>query len=693
MGVEARIVLYTASEAEAVTAARAAFDRMARIEDCLSDWRETSEVRALCACAGGPPVSVSADLWSALVRSLEFARASDGAFDVTCGPLVTLWREARRDRRLPSGSEIARARARSGWDKVRLDPEERTVALAASGMQLDFGAIGQGWACDEALAVLTAHGIDRALCEISGDIAVSGPPPGEDGWKIAVGSGARGHAPVAITIVNAGVASSGDTEQFVEIGGVRYSHILDPRSGEALTNGLCCSVIAPDGTTADALATAACVLGPSAGAALVERFAGARLLQEDLRFRPLFDGKTLDGWVTRGGRYDGDASWSVEDGALTGRVGAEGAGGLIYTAQPFTSFELELEAKIDYPFDSGIFLRMAPKDRGGRGAQVTLDYRADGEIGAIYSDEFLQHNTTAKAAFLRGDWNSFRVRCTGFDMHIQVRMNGAEITDHSLPEGTLGFAPHGLIGLQVHGDRDDPPTNKVQFRNIRVRTLPVFDEALFEETGRGRLRLTEAATKAGWAVLLGDKDLAAWEAVDSPNDYKVEDGVLAIPSTEPSGYLRTKEDFQDFRLRLDFKLARMANSGLFLRGARDGSNPAYSGCEIQMLDDFDWEAVTKTVLKDWQFTGSLYGSVPAGLKNVLRPIGEWNTYEIVYRGSRLAVALNGIMLYDVDTTSVPGDPPFAKRAARGFIGLQRYAAPQVEGKTAAWVRNMFVQRL
>jgi hypothetical protein len=441
-------------------------------------------------------------------------------------------------------------------------------------------------------------------------------------------------------------------------------------------------VIASDATTADALATASCVLGADAAAELVEHYEGARLIVEEPEFRSLFDGKTLDGWVTKGGRYDGDAAWSVEDGALTGRVGKNGAGGLIYTAQPFTSFDLELETKIDYPFDSGIFLRMVPPEQNLRGAQVTLDYRSDGEVGAIYADEFLQHNTTAKEKFKKDAWNHFRVRCTGFGMHIQVWMNGVQITDYQLPENSTGFAPHGLIGLQVHGDRDDPPTHKVQFKNIKIRTLPMFENT------------------NGWVPLLGESDCAAWEAVDSnwtdvdsskpsaPNDYKVEKGVLAIPSAEPSGYLRTREDFQDFKLKLEFKLARGANSGLFLRSARDGSNPAYSGCEIQIIDDRNWPD-----LEDWQYTGSLYGSVPPGLKDATRPIGEWNSLEVLYKGSRLAVALNGIALYDLDTKKVSGDPPFEKRAAKGFIGLQRYAAPSVEGGTAAWVRNVYLSRL
>jgi hypothetical protein len=137
----------------------------------------------------------------------------------------------------------------------------------------------------------------------------------------------------------------------------------------------------------------------------------------------------------------------------------------------------------------------------------------------------------------------------------------------------------------------------------------------------------------------------------------------------------------------------MANSGLFLRAARDGSNPAFSGCEIQILDDGDWERVTGSKLAPWQFTGSLYGAVPAGEK-LLHPPGEWNTYEILYRGPRLAVALNGRLLYDVDTLALAPESgaPFAERAKTGFIGLQAHSGA-VDGEASLWFRNLMVERL
>ena len=153
-------------------------------------------------------------------------------------------------------------------------------------------------------------------------------------------------------------------------------------------------------------------------------------------------------------------------------------------------------------------------------------------------------------------------------------------------------------------------------------------------------------------------------------------------------------DYRDFQLRLDFKTTRRANSGLFLRGARDGSNPAYSGCEIQILDDFHWEEDTNSKLQPYQFTGGLYGAVAPGPKDALRPLGEWNTYQVTYQGSRIVTVLNGKVLYDVDTFELKQGKPFAERAQTGFIGLQRHGpAGALDGDVYAWFRNLYIREL
>jgi len=412
-------------------------------------------------------------------------------------------------------------------------------------------------------------------------------------------------------------------------------------------------------------------------------------------WQPIFDGKTLDGWVTEGGRYDGAALWAVEDGSMVGREGPDHAGGLIYTERYYRNFVFRCDVWISYPFDSGIFLRMVPRP-GGKGAQVTIDYRSDGEVAGIYSDGWLEHNEAGKAAYKRDEWNHFEVRSTGADMHTQVWMNGELVMDYRLPDGSEGFAPAGRIGLQVHGNRTDPEGSKVMFKNVAVRELPEFDPEVFGSDERGFLALTEAGEGAGWEPLFDGRSLTGWEAVGGTGGFAINDGVLEFLKRGDSDYLRTEEDFQDFELRLDFKTEFMANSGLFLRGDRSGGDPAYSGCEIQILDDFNWEAVSGSELKPFQFTGGLYASVPAGEKTLF-PLGVWNTYEILYRGSRLRVALNGRVLYDVDTFEVPvayaREKKFVDRAKTGFIGLQRHAGRGVEDGTYVSFKNIFIKKL
>lgn len=271
MGVPVRLTVYAGSEAQARAACRAAFDRFAALEQVMSDYRPTSELMRLCAKAGRGAQPVSADLWRVLERSHTLARRSDGAFDVTVGPLVRLWRAARRSGRLPDPAALREARSRVGWRRVRLaDPVARTVALETPGMQLDLGGIAKGFACDEAQAALKANGVTRALVEAGGDIVVSGAPPDAPaGWRVEVGGGVR-------TLADCAVSTSGDTEQFVEIGGVRYSHIVDPRTGLGLTTRTAVTVVAPDGMTSDGLATALSVLGEEKGRWLLVLYPGVR---------------------------------------------------------------------------------------------------------------------------------------------------------------------------------------------------------------------------------------------------------------------------------------------------------------------------------------------------------------------------------------------------------------------------------
>lgn len=273
MGVRARIVMYAPDQTTAEKAAKAAYDRIAKLEDVMSDYRPGSELMRLSAKSGGPAVKVSPELLFILRRSHVLSERSNGAFDVTIGPVVKLWRKSRKVGVIPSKAELAAARKLVGWRKLHIDPIGSRVRLDTPGMQLDLGGIAKGYACDEAVRVLKVNGIRSALVEMGGDIVVSRPPPGKTGWEIEIAN-APDPAHKMLTISNAAISSSGDKEQFVEIGGKRYSHIVDPRTGLGLTDRIAVTVVAPNGVTSDCLSTAISVLGEEKGRALAKTYPG-----------------------------------------------------------------------------------------------------------------------------------------------------------------------------------------------------------------------------------------------------------------------------------------------------------------------------------------------------------------------------------------------------------------------------------
>jgi thiamine biosynthesis lipoprotein len=277
MGTQFRIVLYAQDAEAAGRASTDAFDRIARLDATMSDYRETSELMMACKQAAHQWVKVSGDLFRVLALSQQFARRSEGAFDVTVGPVVRLWRRARRMNELPDAEKLAAAQRLVGYRMMHLDAGVQAIRFDKSGMLLDLGGIAKGFAADAAIAVLKDHGITSALVAAGGDIVTSNAPPDASGWTVAVGSLASADDAVMIHLVlaNAAVSTSGDAEQFVEINGVRYSHIVDPRTGRALTGRRSVTVIAPNGTTSDALATAASVLDPLRALRLIDRTQGA----------------------------------------------------------------------------------------------------------------------------------------------------------------------------------------------------------------------------------------------------------------------------------------------------------------------------------------------------------------------------------------------------------------------------------
>ena len=273
MGLPFRITLFAPDEAAGKSAADAAFARVEELNGVLSDYDEESELSRLSRTSGsGRAVRVGDDLWRVLERGQAMAERTDGAFDLTVGPLVNLWRRARRKGEMPSPELIVEMRARVGFRNVRLNADARTAELLLPEMRLDAGSIGKAYAVDAALAVLKGRGLTRALVGGSGDMAAGDAPPGLPGWRIEVAAlDAPGAPPARIVhLANRGIATSGDVFQRVEIGGKRYSHIVDPHTGLGLTDHSLVTVIAGDCFTANGYSTSASVLGPERGMKLID---------------------------------------------------------------------------------------------------------------------------------------------------------------------------------------------------------------------------------------------------------------------------------------------------------------------------------------------------------------------------------------------------------------------------------------
>lgn len=276
MAVPVNIILYAPDETTAKKAADAAFVVFEDIDEKMSDYNPESEVRQLCDredCGEFHPVSD--ELYEVLRRSREISELTDGAFDVTVGPIVKLWRRARRQEKPPSEERLAEAMAVCDYQLIELKPAEQDgdrpmVKLGKQGMRIDLGGIAKGYALDRAMDALKKAGIDSALIDAGGDVIVSNPPSDKPNWAIQIAALEEGEKAMLLKASNLSVATSGDQWQFVKIEGRRYSHIADPKTGMGLTDHSAVSVIAPDAMTADALASAVSVLGPEKGIAVID---------------------------------------------------------------------------------------------------------------------------------------------------------------------------------------------------------------------------------------------------------------------------------------------------------------------------------------------------------------------------------------------------------------------------------------
>lgn len=276
MGTKFAITCYSEDEAAAKRAAGEAFAAGAEINAVASDYLADSELMQLSGKTGA--VKVSPLLGELLDAAFTRAAETEGAFDPTLGPLSRLWRKSREAGALPEAEELATAKAASGRGNAEWDRAAGTIRLKKPGMQLDLGGIAKGFAADKMYEVMKKRGFPRALIAAGGDLRLGEPPPGKAAWRVGLQTFDEEEPEEVVELVNCAVSTSGDLHQFVEIGGKRYSHILDPKTGLGLTERIAVSVIAPTATLTDALATAACVAGTEKAEAMCLKAGATRVV-------------------------------------------------------------------------------------------------------------------------------------------------------------------------------------------------------------------------------------------------------------------------------------------------------------------------------------------------------------------------------------------------------------------------------
>jgi thiamine biosynthesis lipoprotein len=254
-------ILLDGADDQQAAAAREALDEADRLEAELSVFRETSALSRVNRTAAERPASVEADLFALLVRCRDLHARTAGAFDITSTPLSRCWGFLRREGRRPSADAIAAARALVGMSEVVFDEAARTVRFPRAGMELNLGSIGKGYALDRMAALMRARGTKHALLSAGGSSAVALGGRGE-GWTVDIRPRQAAGARLARLFLRDGaLATSGAGEQFFEVDGQRYGHVIDPRTGWPAAGVLSVSVVTPEGALSDALSTAFLVGG------------------------------------------------------------------------------------------------------------------------------------------------------------------------------------------------------------------------------------------------------------------------------------------------------------------------------------------------------------------------------------------------------------------------------------------------
>jgi thiamine biosynthesis lipoprotein len=280
MACQFEVVLNAGQYEQGPEGAMAALDLVDALEDQLTVFRDSSEMAEINRSAAEGPVLVESRLFELLQLAQELYELTEGAFDITSGPLTKAWGFYRRQGAIPAPEALAAARQVVGSRLFELDADRQTIRFARPGVELNLGSIGKGYALDRCAEVLAEHGIEHYLLHGGkSSVLAHGSRAGGEGWPVALADPLRpGKQLGTVTLRNRAMATSGAAYQFFRHQGKRYGHILDPRTGWPAEGVLSCTVLAPTAAQADALSTAFYVLGPQRALEICRRRAEIGLI-------------------------------------------------------------------------------------------------------------------------------------------------------------------------------------------------------------------------------------------------------------------------------------------------------------------------------------------------------------------------------------------------------------------------------
>jgi len=272
MGTAIRVELWHEDKAAAEAAMEAVMQEMHRIDRVMSVFKPDSEISAINRDAAKAPMRVSQEMFDLIGRAIEFSEMSGGAFDITFSSVGYLYDYRKAVK--PSDTEIAKALPGINYRHLKLDREKRTIHFVRAGVRIDLGGIAKGYAVDNCIALLKARGVREALVSAGGDSRVLGDRHGRP-WMIGIRDPRNREGNVAvIPLADAAISTSGDYERYFEADGVRYHHIINPKTGKSASGVRSVTVIGPDSLTNEGLTKSIFIMGPERGLKLIESMSG-----------------------------------------------------------------------------------------------------------------------------------------------------------------------------------------------------------------------------------------------------------------------------------------------------------------------------------------------------------------------------------------------------------------------------------